>query len=344
MAPSRRTVLAGLAAAATVSALPRRPALAQPAPAGPLYPAIRERTLGLLAALAPAKAARARFALGSEVWTGWNYMGNTLVKPGIRFEEMESSEAGAGEDLLAALLSPAGAEKVRRVRVLQDVLAELRIGPADRNSRRYSFAVFGEPAADTVWGLRFEGHHLELTLTLRGDEIVSVTPSSFSCNPNDVTVGPTAGTTAITAEEELARRLFADLPAGQQAVARIANRARNNIVATAGFENFFTNRQGLPAADMATAQQDLVWQIVDTYAAEHWRAPIAEAQRGRVREGDRGAVFLAWAGGNEDGTPLYYRLHGDTFVIELAAVDSAAQHLHTIYHDTDRTLGRHVLG
>jgi hypothetical protein len=29
--------------------------------------------------------------------------------------------------------------------------------------------------------------------------------------------------------------------------------------------------------------------------------------------------------------------------MELATVDTAAQHLHTIYHDTERTLGLHVL-
>ncbi len=345
MSVSRRTVLAGLAASAAAPVLAPIGARAQAsAAAGVPLPAIRERTAALLAGLAPDKAARARFGFDSPTWRNWNYMGNTLVKPGIRFEEMDAAEQGAGIDLLTAMLSPEGFAKAERVRILQDVLATLRVGPRDRNSGRFSFAVYGEPAAAGVWGLRFEGHHLELTLVMDGDAVVATTPTSYSCNPNEVTVGPTAGTTAIVAEEQVARRLFADLAAGRQAEARFSDRALNNIIASAGKEDFFKARQGVAAADMTISQQDLLWQIVDTYAAEHWPVPLAEAQRARVREGDRDAVHFAWAGGNEVHTPLYYRVHGDTFVIELAAVDSAAQHLHTIYHDTERGLGRHVLG
>ena len=340
MTITRRTVLTGLAAAAAVPAMPR--AVAAQAMAS--LPAIRERTLAFLSALAPDKAARARFEMGSPTWREWNFMGINLIKPGIRFEEMDAREQEAGVALLEALLSPEGFAKAERVRLLQDVLAALGVGPPDRNSNRYSFAIFGEPAAGELWGARFEGHHLTLTATLLGDEMVAVTPSSFSCNPNDVTIGPTAGTTAIIAEEQLARTLFADLSPAAQARARIADRAYSNILSLAGLEDRFARREGLPAADLTAAQQDLLWQLVETYAAEHWPGPVADAQRERIRAGDREAVHFAWGGANEPDTRLYYRLHGDTFVIELASVDSVAQHLHTIYHDPERTLGRHIAG
>lgn len=338
--PTRRSVIGGLSA---LAATPILPAAVRAQAVAPAIPGIRDRTLSFLAALSPERAAAARFGLDSDTWRGWNYFGNQLVKPGIRFEEMTAPEQDAGTELLVAMLSPAGFDKVERVRALQDVLAAMRIGPADRNSNRYSLAIFDEPAADAYWGLRLEGHHLELTLTLRGDEVVAVTPSSFSCNPNDVTVGPYAGTTAITGEESLARQLFADLSPANQERARIRDGAITNITAVAGQEFIFRSRDGIPAADLSPGQRDLLGQLLYIFAAEHWPSEVAEAQWQRVQEGDREAVHFAWAGGNEDGTRLYYRLHGDTFVIELAAVDLAAQHLHTIYHDTERTLGRHVL-
>jgi hypothetical protein len=342
MTITRRSVLAGAAAGVTLGALaPYSTAIAQNAP---LLPAIRERTSSFLARLAPDKAARARFEFGSSTWRGWDYFGNNLFKPGIRFEEMDAAETEAGSELLTALLSPAGFAKADRVRILQDVLAETGVGAPDRNSGRYSLAVFGTPGESSIWGLRFEGHHLTLSCTLRGDEVVSVTPSSFSCNPNDVTVGVTAGTTAIVEEEDLARRLFADLGSPLQAEARVADNAYRNIFTFAGREDRFRSRDGVAAAAMNGAQQELLWQLVDAYAVDHWPEPLASAQRGRVREGDQAAVHFAWAGGNTEGTPLYYRLAGDTFVIELATVDPAAQHLHTIYHDTERTLGRQVGG
>lgn len=338
---SRRSVLGGIGAAAALPAMPRV-ALARAA-AAPVIPGIVDRTTAFLRALAPENAGRARFALDSGAWRGWNYFGTTLVKPGIRFEEMDTAEQDAGTALLETMLSPGGFEKVAMVRALQDVLAANGIGPADRNSNRYSLAVFDEPAAGARWGLRVEGHHLELTMTLRGDEVLAVTPSSFSCNPNDISIGPFAGATAIRTEEEAARRLFADLSAAQQRTALISDSPITNIRAVAGQEGYFTQRAGLPLADMTTTQQDLLWQIVFAHAVEHWPDALAAAQMDRVRTGDQAAVHFAWAGGNVDGTRLYYRLHGDTFLIELAAVDTAAQHLHTIYHDTERTLGRHVL-
>jgi hypothetical protein len=337
---SRRTVLAGAAAAAALPALPSI-AVAQPAPLA--IPGIRERTQILLAALPPELAAAARFDLGGETWRSWNYFGTNLVKPGARFEQMGPAEREAGTDLLYAMLSPSGFEKVDRVRALQDVLRAMGIGAADRNSDRYSFAIFNEPSPTELWGLRFEGHHLTLSLTLRGDEILSVTPSAFSCWPNDVTMGPYEGSIALAVEEGMARTLFADLSSAIQANARINGTAFRQIMAIAGRENIFAVREGIPAADMTTAQQDLLWQIAEAYAAEHWPEPIASAQRARLREGDREAVHFAWAGDNIEDTPLYYRLHGDSFVMELATVDTAAQHLHTIYHDTERTLGLHVL-
>ncbi len=339
---SRRTVLAGAAAVAALPALPSI-AGAQPALASPSIPAIRERTESLLAALSPELTAGARFDLGGEAWRSWNYFGTNLVKPGARFEQMSPAGREAGTELLYAMLSPLGFEKVDRVRALQDVLRAMGIGAADRNSDRYSFAVFNEPSATRLWGLRFEGHHLTLSLTMRGDEVVSVTPSAFSCWPNDVTMGPHEGSTALLIEEGTARTLFADLPSALQSRARINDAPFRQIMAVAGRENIFAVREGIPAAEMTAGQQDLLWRIAEAYAAEHWPEPIASAQRARLREGDREAVHFAWAGDNIEDTPLYYRLHGDSFVMELATVDTAAQHLHTIYHDTERTLGLHLL-
>ncbi|MGD9738006.1 MAG: DUF3500 domain-containing protein [Bauldia sp.] len=340
---SRRTVLGGLGAAATLPALPRVATAQAAAAIAPAIPGIADRVNSFLSVLAPEKAAAARFPLDSGVWRGWNYFGNNLVKPGIRFEEMEPAEQDSGTELLVAMLSPAGFDRVQLVRALQDVLAAQGIGPADRNSNRYSLSIFDEPAADAIWGLRLEGHHLELTLTLRGDEVVSVTPSSFSCNPNDVPTGPYAGQVAVRVEEEAARALFADLSAEQQRVALISADPILNIRAVSGQEGYYADRAGLAAADMTTTQQDLLWQVVRAHGVEHWPDAVGAANWDRLRSGDQAAVHFAWAGGNEDGTRLYYRLHGDTFLIELAAVDPAAQHLHTIYHDTERTLGRHVL-
>ena len=97
---------------------------------------------------------------------------------------------------------------------------------------------------------------------------------------------------------------------------------------------------GIAVADLAAAQRDLVWQLIDTYTVDYLTPSLAAAQQERVRSGDREAVHFAWYGPNTPEKAFGYRVIGDGFVIELGSVDDAAQHLHTIYNDLGNVLGR----
>jgi hypothetical protein len=99
-------------------------------------------------------------------------------------------------------------------------------------------------------------------------------------------------------------------------------------------------RLRLPASELSSAQRDLLWQLIETYAVDHLSSPLATPQKARVRTGDREAVHFAWYGPNTPERAFGYRVIGDGFVIELGSVDPAAQHLHTIYHDLSNVLGR----
>lgn len=291
-----------------------------------------------LALLDPDATAQARFAYDDPLRRRWNFMGPS-AKPGFRLEQMDEAQREAAWALIGTALGESGQDKARNVMLLQDVLRELGDPPASRNSGRFALAVFGTPAAVGRWGWRLEGHHLSLSFSLADDRIVGVTPSSFSSNPNTVPSGPYRGLVTLDDELALARRLYADLSPAKARAALIDERPWRNIQALAGREDRFTTPAGLPAAELTTAQEELLWRLVEAYAASHLTAPLAEAQRQRIRTGDRGAVHLAWAGPNRDGEALYYRLHGPRFVIELASVDPRALHLHTVYHDLERHLG-----
>ena len=253
---------------------------------------------------------------------------------------MNAAQKEAAWDVLAVLLSPAGIEKTRNVMTLQDVLASQGNMPNQRSSERFSFAVFGTPAETGAWAFRLEGHHLHQSISVRDNRIVSVTPSSFSVNPNRVTSGKHAGLVTLREEEALARRLFGDLDPKLQGRARLSATPMNNILSYAGRERANAQGVGIPAAELQSAQRDLVWQLVETYAADYLAPALAEAQRARVRAGDREAVHFAWYGPNTAERAFGYRVIGQGFVIELGSVDPAAQHLHTIYHDLGNVLGR----
>ena len=337
--PDRRHVIATGAALVGAAALPRGAVAAEPAlaPAADLLARVR----AFLATLEPDKLKAASFAWDAPEWRRWSYFGaDGFIKPGLRLEQMSAAQKAAAWDVLAAALSPEGVRKARNVMLLQDILAASGNGTGQRSSERFSFSLFGTPAETGTWAFRLEGHHLHQSFTVRDGRIVSVTPSSFSSLPNRVMAGPHAGLVTLKEEEGLARKLLGDLGARAQGRARVSSTPLGNILSFAGRERANAQKVGVAAADLTSAQRDLLWGLVETFAVEHVPPALATAQRARVRSGDREAVHFAWYGPNTPEKAFGYRVIADGFVIEMGSVDSEAQHLHTIYNDLGNVLGR----
>jgi hypothetical protein len=336
----RRSVLAAgttLIGAVAIPALVVGSAGPALAPAGDLLAAVRKFTGGL----EPEKLRAASFAWNGPEWRSWNYFGvGGFIKPGLRLEQMTVAQKEAAWDIVGVLLSPAGLTKTRNVMLLQDILAASGNGAGQRSSERFSFSIFGTPAETGTWGFRLEGHHLTHSVTVRDNHIVSVTPVSFSALPNRVMSGKHAGLVTLREEEALARRLIGDVAPKLQARARVSDAALGNILSYAGYERSNAHKVGLAAAELGSAQRDLLWQLVETFAVDHLSPTLAASQRGRIGSGDRAATHFAWYGPNAPEKAFGYRIINDGLVIELGSVDSAAQHLHTIYHDLGNVLGR----
>jgi hypothetical protein len=302
---------------------------------------LTERVRRFMASLDPDKQKAASFAWNGSEWRGWNYFGfPSVIKPGLRIEQLDAAQKTNAWDLLTAIYSAPGLAKAKNVMLLQDVLASRGDGAGQRSSEKFSLAIFGTPAETGTWGVRFEGHHLHQSITVRDGQIASVTPSSFSSNPNRITSGQHSGLTTLKDEEALARKLIGDLAPRLQGKARVSGTPLNNILSYAGRERANGQKTGLPASELASAQRDLLWQLVETYAVDHLPGPIATAQRARIRSGDQAAVHFAWYGPNTAEKAFGYRVIGDGFVVEMGAVDPAAQHLHTVYIDLANVLGR----
>ncbi len=337
---SRRRVVFSGTAVLGAAALPSR--VSSAADAGLISSAeFLAGVRAFLAKLEPDKRQAATFAWNGPEWRGWNYFGFTgYIKPGLRLEQMSAEQKAAAWNLLATVWSPRGLEKTKNVMTLQDVLAASGNGTGKRSSERFSFSVFGPPAETGAWGFRLEGHHLTQSIAVRDNRIVSITPSSFSALPNRITAGKHAGLITLKDEEALARQLARDLVPRLQQRARQSDSALGNILSSAGRERANAQKIGVAAADLTTAQRDLLWQLVETYTVEHLVPPLAAAQKARVRTGDRDAVHFAWYGPNTPEKAFGYRVIADGFVIELGSVDPEAQHLHTIYNDLGNVLGR----
>jgi len=331
----RRKLIGAAGASALAAALPTTAAFAT-AGSGML-----SAVNVLLAGLDPASAEQMRFPFRGLVHGGWEFRG-THPKPGFLIEKMKPAQKQAAYGLLRAGLSKPGYDKMRLIMQTQDVMREMGRGPKNRNSERFAIALFGTPSHEEMWGVRVEGHHLSLSWTLKGDDIVAITPASFSVIPQHIPIGSLKDTVVLEREETLARQLVKDLQGKKRASALIAENPPGDVLAVAGYENRFDRKQGIATADMTSAQRDMLWEIINETTVKPWPKPISTRQSTRIREGDPEAVHFAWAGGIEPGEMYYYRIHGDTFTLELTSVLNDAEHLHAVFHDPERTLGHHL--
>ncbi|MEL6167579.1 MAG: DUF3500 domain-containing protein [Pseudomonadota bacterium] len=286
----------------------------------------------------------ALFAFGARQRRAWNFMLGSRAAPGLALERMTPNQSEAALALLATGTSALGFTKARNIMLQQDILRdEWNKGAPDRNSRRFSVQIYGAPSATDPWSWRWEGHHLSLTFTVVGDEVVSTTPSAFSSEPNTVPSGPHRGLTVLKEEETLARRLFSDLSGDAREQALAFPTSPGNILSVRGAEvQVAREAAGIPLANLPEGQADMVRRLIEVYTTEVLPAPLARQQAARIRGEDDAAIRFAWGGADLSGS-IYYRITGQNLLIEFATLRNQPQHLHAVFHDTARNFGAHTI-
>ena len=276
------------------------------------------------------------FASGDRI--DWHYVPRSRV--GVSFADMDPQQREAVHRLLRAALSAIGHRKVVNIIELELVLRELEMFGLMRDPGKYFVAFFGSPDAKAPWGWRFEGHHLSLNFTLRGDR-VATSPSFFGANPALVAKGPKAGLRTLAAEEDEARKLLGMLDAAQRAAAVIDARPYGDIVTGARDKVSPLEDRGLQARAMNEAQRTQLRRLIDAHA-ESFEPALRAARLARTDEGFD-AIRFAWAGDTARGRPHYYRVQGAKFLIEYDASQGDGNHIHTVWRDFDGDFGRDLL-
>lgn len=100
--------------------------------------------------------------------------------------------------------------------------------------------------------------------------------------------------------------------------------------------------KGLPVAELDAGQRELFDGVLRQYV-ERLPAEIASEAMARACAIEPTRLTFAWAGGIEPGDPHYYRIQGDTLLVEYDKVQNDANHIHTIWRDPTRDFGRDLL-
>jgi hypothetical protein len=226
---------------------------------------------------------------------------------------------------------------------LEAVLREIETFGFSRDPGDYYFTIFGQPAAESKWGWRFEGHHISLNMAFKDGRLAGPTPCFFGANPAVVPSGPLTGHEMLKDEIGAARALLETINDAQRDQVLIRDRAFGDIVAGPRREESLATQEGLAGAEMTATQRDLLGKLIDRFVgvlpAQERADEIARLQAHGLE-----GVHFAWAGSTEPGAGHYFRVHGPQILIEYDNSRNNANHVHSIWLDPENPFGKDILG
>ena len=279
---------------------------------------------------------------------------------GLRVDEMTDAQWAELEALLGQVLSPEGIETMNTIRSRENEVKEMEGGlfgflmDRIRLVGRYFLAVFGEPAADGVWGFRFDGHHLSMNVTAVPGRPLSATPLFFGGQPREVPASmERAGLRVLDLEEDLAVAFLnglSDAERGRALIPWQEGSAINRPMSISGdVDLVLPPSAGLARDDVSPASRAAFDALVDALL-RHFQPGIAARYRAMLRGAD-GPVTIQYASfADDDATPveagraLYYRIQGGGLSIEFDDTAEAADHIHVVYRHPENDFGRDLLG
>ena len=298
-----------------------------------------EAARNFLAALSPEQRGKAAFEFSSEERVNFHFV--PMPRKGLPLAEMTPAQRHLASALLSSPLSHRGYFKVTTIMSLEQILFELENQAPRRNAELYYVSLFGTPGQD-VWGFRFEGHHMTLNFTMRGDQVLATTPSFLGSNPAEVRSGPRAGLRVLAAEEDLGRQFVKSLDAKQRAVAIFATNAPSDVLTSDKRKAWRLEPLGLAATALTKSQRETLAALIKEYLGRN-RAELADADWRQIEKAGWGKIHFAWAGGIEPGTGHYYRVQGETFILEYDNTQNNANHIHAVWRDLENDFGDDLL-
>ena len=340
-------ILPGIAAAGLLAATPAESA------------AVSERcasvTQAFIDSLTPDQRKRTVVPFDTGARQKWSFRpGSDIRKEGLAIGEMSDEQRVRAHRVLQCGLSSQGYQKAVAIMHLDDIVmanfhktvfASLP-GPVEIGHDFFWLTVFGDPAGEEAWGWQLEGHHLVQNFTVVGNDI-AVTPAFMGAEPAEVHSGPLAGWRVLGQEVDLAFTFFESLTESQREIAVLSDTIPRNVLTGApGQGDAIEDYEGLRASQMDGSQEELLWALIREYLNNADPA-LANRQLQKIRNAGLDQLYFAWMGPQTRGSPVYYRIHGPSVLIEYDHAqnlrnrerDPDPNHIHTIYRDPGNDYG-----
>ncbi|GAB2495404.1 DUF3500 domain-containing protein [Algoriphagus taiwanensis] len=321
---------------------------------------VKNTTLAFIETLKESQKSSVSISFIDSARTNWTNLPLGLApRSGLAYGELSEKSKIAFHKVLSALLSSQGYLKTFAIMQVDDILHELfeiqySRGQINDNAIKmirglnwdygnYFIAIAGNPVQDAAWGLKFEGHHLSLNLTVTGDQF-SMTPLFLGSDPAVVEDTQYAGLRPLSKEEDYGFWLINALDEGQKAKATLAGAVPRDIITSPDRPQWLESYQGIKGSELNEGQQKILHYLIEEYIGNLERDK-AEEHLAKLHARGMGEVYFAWIGSYEPMKAHYYVIHSPDFLIEYDNVGflDNANHIHTIWRENGNDFGEDIL-
>jgi Protein of unknown function (DUF3500) len=275
-----------------------------------------------------------------QTWS--NYPATVVPREGIALKDLTATQRTAVTAMLAAALSPSGAQQDADIQKADDDLNSLGGQGADGFGSLvdYFVAVYGQPSTTQPFMIQFGGHHLARNLTYNGDK-VSQTPQFVGSEPTSFTSG---GTTVepVKAEASAMFAMAAALNADQKAAAKITSGTFDDLLMGPGKDSgVFPAAEGLQVSKLGADQKKLVTAAIQAYVGDLNDAAATKLMAKYESELDQTRIGWSNNTGPTDESS-YLRIDGPSVWIEFINTRSPSTpniHYHSVYRDKTNDYG-----
>lgn len=295
-----------------------------------------------LNALNKEQRAKAQFSFDDASKTFWHYFPASMTpRAGIQLIELNTTQKQLFTVLLQSFLSETGYIKTQKIIDLENVLLEATGDSIMRHPEKYAIAFYGNPETDSLWAWSFEGHHVSLNFTVLNGTI-SAAPRFFGANPATILTGKRQGERTLDREEDLGLELIHSLTDDEKKLAIFQERSPYDIASGNSPEVKPLSPVGISFGDLNDDQQMIFLKLINEYLSS---LPSEQAHNrlSQIQEEDLNAIRFGWAGATELGKGHYYRIQGESFLIEFDNTQDNANHIHSVWRDFDGDFGKDLI-
>jgi len=220
-----------------------------------------------------------------------------------------------------ASLSPEGYQVVEDIRRTNELVRELAGLYVGFGQDVYWLSIFGQPSATEPWGWQLDGHHVNLSCFVLGDQIV-MTPMFLGAEPTTVRHGKYAGISLFRAEEADAVELMRSLTPAQRRQSIVGQELQMELFTGHFRDNLELQFAGAPAREFSETQRQRMLALLHDWVG-YMRPGHADVRWAEVMQ-HLDETYFGWIGGYEDEEPFYYRVHSPVILIEFSHIPGIA--------------------